>query len=252
VCLDDLNITDVYVPFLCEGRGTVRCQHGILPIPVPAVANIVQENQLQLKITDVEGELVTPTGAALVAAVRTKDTLPEVFAIKKVGMGAGKRNYERPSILRAMLIEAENRQNSDFIYKLETNIDDSTGEMLGYVMDLLLENGARDVNYTPVYMKKNRPAYLLTVICEQEDATALEEIIFRETTTIGIRRVKMERTVLARSEETVDTKIGKLRVKRCTLPDGTIRNYPEYESAVELAEKNNLPLWEVMKLCERE
>jgi uncharacterized protein (TIGR00299 family) protein len=252
VCLDDLNITDVYVPFLCEGRGTVRCQHGILPIPVPAVANIVQENQLQLKITDVEGELVTPTGAALVAAVRTKDTLPEVFTIKKVGMGAGKRNYERPSILRAMLIEAENRQNSDFIYKLETNIDDSTGEMLGYVMDLLLENGARDVNYTPVYMKKNRPAYLLTVICEQEDATALEEIIFRETTTIGIRRVKMERTVLARSEETVDTKIGKLRVKRCTLPDGTIRNYPEYESAVELAEKNNLPLWEVMKLCERE
>jgi hypothetical protein len=252
VCLDDLNITDVYVPFLCEGRGTVRCQHGVLPIPVPAVANIAQENQLQLQITDVEGELVTPTGAALVAAVRTKTALPEVFTIKKVGMGAGKRNYERPSILRAMLIEAENRQNSDFIYKLETNIDDSTGEMLGYVMDLLLENGARDVNYTPVYMKKNRPAYLLTVICAQEDATALEEIIFRETTTIGIRRVKMERTVLARSEETVDTKIGKLRVKRCTLPDGTIRNYPEYESAVELAEKNNLPLREVMKLCERE
>jgi uncharacterized protein (TIGR00299 family) protein len=249
VCLDDLNITDVYVPFLCEGRGTVRCQHGVLPIPVPAVANIAQENQLQLKITDVEGELVTPTGAALVAAVRTKMALPEIFTIKKVGMGAGKRNYERPSILRAMLIEAEAAQNSDCIYKLETNIDDSTGEMLGYVMDLLLENGARDVNYTPVYMKKNRPAYLLTVICGQEDATALEEIIFRETTTIGIRRAKMERTVLARSEETIDTSLGKLRVKRCTLPDGTIRNYPEYESAVELARKNNLPLREVMKLC---
>jgi hypothetical protein len=149
-----------------------------------------------------------------------------------------------------MLIEAENKQTGDFIYKLETNIDDSTGEMLGYVMDLLLENGARDVNYTPVYMKKNRPAYLLTVICAQEDATALEEIIFRETTTIGIRRAKMERTVLARSEETTDTRIGKLRVKRCTLPDGTIRTYPEYESAVELARKNNLPLREVMKLCE--
>jgi hypothetical protein len=250
VCLDDLNITDVYVPFLCEGRGTVRCQHGVLPIPVPAVANIAQENQLQLKITDVEGELVTPTGAALVAAVRTKTALPEIFTIKKVGMGAGKRNYERPSILRAMLIEPENRQDGDFIYKLETNIDDSTGEMLGYVMDLLLENGARDVNYMPVYMKKNRPAYLLTVICAQEDVTALEEIIFRETTTIGIRRVKMERTVLARSEETIDTRVGKLRVKRCTLPDGTIRNYPEYESAVELARKNNMPLREVMKLCE--
>jgi hypothetical protein len=90
----------------------------------------------------------------------------------------------------------------------------------------------------------------LTVICAQEDATALEEIIFRETTTIGIRRAKMERTVLARSEETIDTSMGKLRVKRCTLPDGTIRNYPEYESAAELARKNNLPLREVMKLCE--
>jgi hypothetical protein len=250
VCLDDLNVTDVYVPFLCEGRGTVRCQHGVLPIPVPAVANIAQENQLQLKITDIEGELVTPTGAALVAAVRTKTALPEVFTIKKVGMGAGKRNYERPSILRAMLIEAENKPNSDCIYKLETNIDDSTGEMLGYVMDLLLENGARDVNYTPVYMKKNRPAYLLTVICAQEDVETLEAVIFRETTTIGIRRAKMERTVLVRSEETIDTGLGKLRVKRCTLPDGTIRNYPEYESAVELARKNNIPLREVMKLCE--
>jgi hypothetical protein len=250
VCLDDLNITDVYVPVLCEGRGTVRCQHGILPIPVPAVANIAQENQLQLKITDVDGELVTPTGAALVAAVRTKTALPEAFTIREVGMGAGKRNYERPSILRAMLIEAENRQTSDCIYKLETNIDDSTGEMLGHVMDLLFEKGARDVHYTPVYMKKNRPAYLLTVICAQEDATAMEEVIFRETTTIGIRRAKMERTVLARSEETLNTAIGELRVKRCTLPDGTIRNYPEYDSAAELARKNDLPLRDVMKLCE--
>jgi hypothetical protein len=149
-----------------------------------------------------------------------------------------------------MLIEAENKPNSDCIYKLETNIDDSTGEMLGYVMDLLLENGARDVNYTPVYMKKNRPAYLLTVICAQEDVETLEAVIFRETTTIGIRRAKMGRTVLERSEETIDTGLGKLRVKQCTLPDGTIRNYPEYESAMELARKNNIPLREVMKLCE--
>ena len=104
VCLDNLDITDVIVPVLCEGRGTVRCQHGILPIPVPAVANVVSANHLHLKMTEVEGELVTPTGAAIVAAVKTKDKLPETFEIQKIGIGAGKRQYECPGILRAMII----------------------------------------------------------------------------------------------------------------------------------------------------
>ena len=104
VCLDDLDVTEVIVPVLCEGRGTVRCQHGILPIPVPAVANIVSANHLHLKMTEVEGELVTPTGAAIVAAVKTKDKLPEIFEIQKIGIGAGKRQYECPGILRAMII----------------------------------------------------------------------------------------------------------------------------------------------------
>ena len=104
VCLDDLDVTEVIVPVLCEGRGTVRCQHGILPIPVPAVVNIVSANHLHLKMTEVEGELVTPTGAAIVAAVKTKDKLPETFEIQKIGIGAGKRQYECPGILRAMII----------------------------------------------------------------------------------------------------------------------------------------------------
>ena len=104
VCLDNLDITDVIVPVLYEGRGTIRCQHGILPIPVPAVANVVSENHLCLKMTEVEGELVTPTGAAIVAAIKTKDKLPEKFEIQKVGIGAGKRQYECPGILRAMII----------------------------------------------------------------------------------------------------------------------------------------------------
>lgn len=104
VCLDNLDITDVVVPVLYEGYGTVRCQHGILPIPVPAVANVISENHLCIKVTAVEGELVTPTGAAIVAAIRTKDKLPEEFEIKKIGIGAGKRQYECPGILRAMII----------------------------------------------------------------------------------------------------------------------------------------------------
>jgi hypothetical protein len=254
VCLDNLGITNVIVPYMCEGQGTIRCQHGILSIPVPAVANIVQMNDLQLKMTDAMGELVTPTGAAIVAAIKTSDKLPQKFKIKGIGMGAGKRNYEHPSILRAMIIEEtfEEKETSDYIYKLETNIDDCTGEALGYVMDLLFENGARDVHYTPVYMKKNRPAYLLTVICSEDKIGKLENIIFKETTTIGIRRGKMERTVLDRQKDSVDLSIGNLSVKKCVLPDGTIRNYPEYESVQKLARNNNMSIQDVISTFNKE
>jgi hypothetical protein len=258
VCIDNLDITNVIVPYMCEGTGTIRCQHGVLPIPVPAVANIVQMNDLNIKMIDMTGELVTPTGAAIVAALKTSDKLPSQFKIKKIGMGAGKRNYERPSILRAMLIEPElkpvdlGENNKDFIYKLETNIDDCTGEMLGYVMDILFENGARDVHYTPVYMKKNRPAYLLTVICTDDNVKTLEDIIFKETTTIGIRRIKMERTILERKPKTVTLSIGELNIKKCTLPDGTVRKYPEYESMAKLARENNISIQDVISIYNTE
>lgn len=251
VCLDNLDITEVVIPCLCEGRGTVRCQHGILPIPVPAVANIVQMNGLQLQITDVYGELVTPTGAAIAAAVKTKDKLPEKFTIINTGMGGGKREYERPSILRAMLIQEEEKPEEDFIYKLETNIDDCTGEMLGYVMEKLFDNGAAEVNYTPVFMKKNRPAYLLTVICKEELVNRLENIIFHDTTTIGIRKVRMERTVLKREIETVSLPCGNIDVKKCVLPDGTIRKYPEYETVALLANKTHKSIQEILDIYKK-
>ncbi len=250
VCLDDLGITRTVIPKLCEGRGSVRCQHGVIPVPVPAVVNIAQAHGLKLKITDVEGELVTPTGAAIVAAIGNVDHLPEEFEILKVGMGAGKRNYERPSILRAMLIDGTQPQ-SDQICKLETNIDDCSGEMLGYVMDRLLEAGAKDVHYSPVFMKKNRPAYQLNVICGREDAAKLERIIFSETTTIGIRRVEMERSVLPRREIRVSTSLGEASVKVCVAPDED-RYYPEYDSVVELAREHGLPFGEVYELVKRE
>lgn len=240
VCLDNLNITEIIVPKLCEGRGTIRCQHGILPIPVPAVLNIVQEYSLPLQITQVEGELVTPTGAAIAAAVRTKEELPEKFTVKKVGIGAGKRSYACAGILRAMLLETKSEQTpKDTIYKLEANIDDCTGEMLGYAMELLFEAGARDVHYAPVFMKKNRPAYQLNVICDEGDVPKLEEIIFRETTTIGIRRMKVERSVLQREIREVDTSLGKVQIKICN--SSTEQHiYPEYESVARLARQHGL------------
>lgn len=248
VCIDNLDVTEVIVPYLCEGRGTVRCQHGILPIPVPAVANIVQMNCLPLRLIDVYGELVTPTGAAIVAAIKSKDRLPRQFTINRIGMGAGKRNYERPSILRIMQIHTEPEKIEDRIYKLEANIDDCTGEMLGHAMERLFENGAADVSYMPVFMKKNRPAYLLTVICTEEAADRLESIIFRETTTIGIRKIKMERTVLERNIESILLPVGEMKAKRCVLPDGTVRKYPEYETVAELAGKTGKSMQEIMKL----
>lgn len=258
VCLDNLDITEVIVPFVCEGRGTVRCQHGILPVPVPAVVNIMEAFQLPVRITEVEGELVTPTGAAIIAAVGTSKELPSQFVIQKIGIGAGKRNYERPSLLRAMLIrerihtgtqplKCEKEDEQDYVYKLETNIDDCTGEVLGYVMGRLLDAGARDTHFVPVYMKKNRPGYELVVICDEHQVGKMEQIIFEETTTIGIRRTRMKRTILKRESDSITLKEGELKVKKCTLPDGQVRCYPEYESATELAANNGIGLWNIME-----
>ena len=279
VCLDNLGITEVIVPVLCEGMGTVRCQHGILPVPVPAVTHIVQQCGLNLRITPVQGELVTPTGAAIVAAVRTSCKLPETFAIEKTGIGAGKRTYECPGILRAMLIHPEESHKpekavgipagnesaanetakiqtgvtesadcADYIYKLETNIDDCSGEVLGFVMEKLFEAGARDVHYTPVYMKKNRPAWLLTVICKEEDVPGMEALIFAETTSIGIRRVRMERTILPRRKRKVMIPFGEVEVKICG-PEGAEKCYPEYESLAEICRKTGISYAEAYQMA---
>ncbi|MDD2972864.1 MAG: nickel pincer cofactor biosynthesis protein LarC [Lachnospiraceae bacterium] len=264
VCLDNLQIHDVIIPVLYEGIGKIHCQHGILPIPVPAVANIISANHLALHVTDMEAELVTPTGAAIAAAIQTKARLPESYTIQRIGIGAGKRNYESPSLLRAMFIEeqrqdtsekgADHRSDRDIIYKLESNIDDCTGENLGYVMERLLEAGARDVNYMPVFMKKNRPAYQLNVICREEDVSKLEHLIFTETTTIGIRKIAMERSILNREIREITTAYGTAKVKVCSWnEDGQqkIKIYPEYDSVTELCRKTGKAFSEIFLIIER-
>ena len=243
VCIDNLAPDEVIVTGLSEGSGFVRCQHGMIPVPVPAVLNIVQAHGLTLVPTGIQGELVTPTGAAIVAAIRTKETLPASFKCTRTGLGAGKRTYERPSLLRAMMLETEENDEKDTIWKLECNIDDCTGEALGYCMGKLLRSGARDVHYIPVYMKKNRPAYQLDVICDDTTRETLENIIFSETTTIGIRRCRMDRTVMKREFATIATEYGDVTVKICR--HGEIEKvYPEYESAAAIAEKSGMPVGE--------
>ena len=250
VTFDSLGITDVIIPCLTEGRGTVRCQHGVLPVPVPATMNIIEAYDMPLTIMEAKGEYVTPTGAAIAAAICTTHQLPKAFRIVRTGLGAGKRDYtERTNILRAYLIEGNAmEEGKDEIVKLETDIDDSTGEALGYTIDRLMQAGALDVHYSPVYMKKNRPAWELTVICKKSRMEELEDIIFKETTTIGIREFpSVMRSILRRNQKQVETPFGIAEVKEVALP-GERRFYPEYESVKAIAEKNHLPFAEVYHL----
>ena len=250
VTFDSLGITDVIIPCLTEGRGTVRCQHGVLPVPVPATMNIIEAYDMPLTIMEAKGEYVTPTGAAIATAICTTHQLPKAFRIVATGLGAGKRAYtERTNILRAYLIEGNAmEEGKDEIVKLETDIDDSTGEALGYTIDRLMQAGALDVHYSPVYMKKNRPAWELTVICKKSRMEELEDIIFKETTTIGIREFpSVMRSILRRNQKQVETPFGIAEVKEVALP-GERRFYPEYESVKAIAEKNHLPFAEVYHL----
>ena len=258
VCLDVLDIDEVVVPFLCEGSGTVRCAHGILPVPVPAVCATVAQHGIALHVLPVQGELVTPTGAAIVAATRTQDKLPAAFRITATGVGAGKRDNKGTSgILRAHLIETDVPRRSDMqddttpreIWKLECDVDDCTGEALGYCMEALLAAGAKEAHFVPVFTKKNRPAWQIQVICDEERRECCENILFLNTTTIGVRRQRMERTVLVRRPCKVETPLGTVDAKTVELPGGQMRTMPEHDSLAALAHANGKGYQEVLRIA---
>lgn len=234
VLIDDLGIRECVVTGLAEGRGFVHCQHGDLPVPVPAVLNIAQAHGIALRTSAANGEMVTPTGIAIAAALRTRDRLPAEYKVEKVGIGLGKRDFGRANILRAMILEET--LDPEQMYVLETNIDDATGETLGLALEKLMAAGASDAHFLPCFMKKNRPAYLLRVIAAAPEIPALERIIFESTTTIGMRKLPVDRTCMDREIRTVELPFGTVSVKRCTW-NGVVRNYPEYESVRALAER---------------
>ncbi|MCC8104386.1 MAG: nickel pincer cofactor biosynthesis protein LarC [Clostridiales bacterium] len=296
VCLDNLHPDQVAVSALTEGCGQIRCQHGLIPVPVPAVTAIAEQEGLVLRLTDIQGELVTPTGAAIAAAIRTREALPEQFRIRRVGLGAGKRAYATAGLLRAMLLEPVrkeavqtypfNRKNlvaqiktvtpdiatnageslassaegstnatgrndtADSILILETNIDDCTGEALSFTMEQLFAAGALDVFSIPIYMKKNRPAYLLKTLCNVEDQKKMEEIIFQNTTTIGIRRQIMQRTKLSRRIVTIETDWGIADIKCCEC-GSLIRYFPENDSVSRLAAENGIGFPDMYQLLQQ-
>lgn len=228
VCVNNLGIDEIAVSPLSEGYGSVRCQHGVIPVPVPATSNIASAYGLKLRFTDNEGEMVTPTGAAIAAALGTRDSLPVSLRILKTGIGAGKKDFKQANVLRAMILE-ESEAAGEQMWVLEANIDDCSGEMLGFAMESLLEAGAADVWYTPIYMKKNRPAYMIALICREEEVSRMEDILFMHTTTIGVRRYPVSRTILNREKRKVMTDHGEAEVKVCSHKD-RLYCYPEYES----------------------
>lgn len=234
VLIDDLGIRECVVTGLAEGSGYVHCQHGDLPVPVPAVLNIAQAHGIALRTSAANGEMVTPTGIAIAAALRTRDRLPAEYKVEKTGIGLGKRDFGRANILRAMILEET--LDPEQMYVLETNIDDATGETLGLALEKLMAAGASDAHFLPCFMKKNRPAYLLRVIAAAPEIPALERIIFESTTTIGMRKLPVDRTCMDREIRTVELPFGTVSVKRCTW-NGVVRNYPEYESVRALAER---------------
>ena len=248
VLIDDLGIENVIVRGLNEGQGFVTCQHGALPVPVPAVLNIAEKYGIVLRPTDNNGEMVTPTGIAIAAALKTTERLPAAYKILKTGIGLGKRDFGRANFLRVMIIE--DVASSDQMYVIETNIDDSTAEELGLTMEKLLADGAADVHFEPCFMKKNRPAYMLRVITSAELLPQMEDIIFRNTTTIGLRKYPVERRCMERKIIRVRLNGGEVEVKQCRLGD-IVRYNPEYESVKALAAAEGRPFRDVFDEARR-
>ena len=228
-----------------DGHGFIECAHGTMAVPVPATSEIFANSDVKFRQIDIDTELVTPTGAAIIAELSSEFTTLPAMKIQKIGWGAGTKDLKIPNILKVYYGEMQEKNQK--IVVMETNIDDCSGEILGYTEELLFENGALDVFYTPIFMKKNRPAYRLTVVCKEPDMQTLQNIIFRETTTIGIRYRFEYRTELEREQILIDTKYGTLKAKK-VVNNGETYIYPEYESVKELAKKNDIPLKEVYNL----
>lgn len=233
VLYDDLSPAGCIVTGLTEGQGTVMCQHGELPVPVPAVMNIAQMHGIPLRPSSTQGEMVTPTGIAIAAALRTAERLPATYCLTRCGIGLGKRDFGKANFLRAFMVREV--VSPGRMWQLEANIDDSTPEELGYALEKIFAAGARDVWFCPCFMKKNRPAYLLGALSAETELEAVEKAILRHTSTIGLRRFAVERTCMERRMMRVQLPEGEALVKLVRHGDIT-RCTPEYESIRSLAE----------------
>lgn len=247
ILINKINPDRIISSVVNDGYGFIECAHGTMAVPVPATSEIFAESKVKFRQIDIDTELVTPTGAAIISELAEDFTTLPAMVIEKIGWGTGSKDLKIPNVLKVYC--GEMQEENQKIVVMETNIDDCSGEILGYTLDKLFANGALDVFYTPIFMKKNRPAYRLTVACREKDMIKLQNIIFKETTTIGIRYRFESRTELCREFVEIDTKYGKIRAKKVT-NNGETYVYPEYESMKKIAEENNIPLKELYKLEE--
>ncbi|MBQ9155289.1 MAG: nickel pincer cofactor biosynthesis protein LarC [Eubacterium sp.] len=251
ILIDRIKPDRIISSIVNDGYGFIECAHGTISVPVPATTEIFADANVKFRQIDVDTELVTPTGAAIIAELSEDFAPMPAMAVDKIGWGAGTKDLKIPNVLKVCVgQEADEKTEEDEEYiVMETNLDDCSGELLGYTLERLFAAGALDVFYTPVFMKKNRPGYLLTVACHKKDMDVLQDIIFRETTTIGIRYRQEKRTRLAREIISIDTPYGRVRAKK-VIRGGETYIYPEYESLRKLAEETDLPLKNLYHILE--
>jgi pyridinium-3,5-bisthiocarboxylic acid mononucleotide nickel chelatase len=257
IAIETLGITQLYASPLPLTSGHVKTAHGLLPVPAPATLEILRRVAAPWKASTVEGELVTPTGAAILATLARFET--PAIAIDRVGYGFGRKRLPWPNCLRACLGQAQHlpgtsdveAADSDWVTVIECNIDNMTGELIGGLMETLFGAGALDVSYIPMQMKKNRPAVLVTVICPVEDGQTLAQVLLRETSTLGVRMQQMQRLKAQREQQPLATPLGTTLIKVKRLGGRIISAAPEYEECQRIALERKLPLEEVYSVVQR-
>jgi hypothetical protein len=249
ICQEYLEVDEIHASPVQLGGGMVKCMHGLMPVPAPATAEIVAAMPVKTGLVDYEA--TTPTGAAILAATVDSFSEQKEMRIVKTGYGIGQRDGEIPNVLRVYLAESAGSGIRDVITEealmLECNLDDMNPEGFTHVMDLLFAAGAADVFIVPVIMKKSRPGHLLSVLCHGDTVAKMKEILFRETTSIGIREHSLKRNILRREILVVNTKYGDVEVKRSYWDGRVVNEKPEFEQCSRLAREHGIALEEVQK-----
>lgn len=245
LALENLEIDQIYASPVATGQGYAKMAHGLYPIPAPATFELLKG--IPLAELNARGELTTPTGAGILKALvqEFKSIIPSM-TVERMGYGAGTKDFDHPNVLRALLLqESEEVVDRETIYVLEAQLDDMTGEALGFTMERLFQTGALDVYYSPVFMKKNRPGTLITVLATLEKADLCEEVMLRETTTLGVRRSLWTRNILDRKWIDVETPYGKISVKQALRGNQVVHEAPEYEDVAKAAQNHGVPFYQV-------